>query len=278
MRLTTKTIVNLEISKNIHVIIRFYHIDDKDLINKCIRRIFCFINVFGNSKYLHRYNGAEFDILLYYAPRIITKGFQNNTNEMNEIGNKCYFNCICGYAYIDNGKFKICVSRKNGCLGLLTHELGHICELDGSHFTRTGYIFPNNRWKGWQFMVKKYFDISKNCIIGNMSEGINNGNSSVIHAMFLTFENNRKTNYFTKYYNDELIHSIEMTARLLRWYGYKSVNELLHSNDKIYTQKSQMLEYILIRCVYLLYYDKLSNWNTMDDEQYIIKFTECLLK
>lgn len=282
--LTEKTVVELELNNTAKTNITFYHKNDFDTIIKCIKRIYCMINIFGNKDNIKIYDGMTIDILLYNAPRIMTNCYKHNPKEINTIGKKCYFNCVCGYASIDNDKFKLCVTRKNGCLGLLVHELGHICELDLGRYRDGKYHFPNTRLTGWQKMVKEYFDIQSTCHIGSMTEGINNGNSSIIHAMFTAIE--RKNDHprmmpidiYRYYYEKEFVYAIEMVGKLLRWFKYNSLGELFIRRNMKYTQNSLLLEYILIRCIYLIHFDELGLFKQgdrqkdIDDKIYTIKF------
>lgn len=280
--LTTKTTVILKLNNDATVTITFYHKNDVDLIKKCIKRIYCMINVFGNKDNVKIYDGMTIDILLYYAPRIMTDKYKHDISEINELGKKCYFNCTCGYASIDNDKFKLCVTRKNGCLGLLVHELGHICELDLGKYYNGKYYFPDNRLTGWKYLVKKYFDIDKSCYVGNMTEGINNGNSSIIHAMFIALESKHSSDdlfdMYKRCYEKEFIYAIEMLGKLIKWFNYKSLKELFRRDKGKYTQKSLLLEYILLRCVYLIHFDTLGIFKKneekleTDDGMYTLQF------
>lgn len=265
-KLTTKTTVTLKIRNGVKVFVIFYHSGETELIRKCVRRIYCMINVFGSDEHLGAYNDAVFNIVLFSAPRFITKECTNHPSEMDEIGKRLYFNCTCGYAMIDGDKFKVCVTRKNGCLGLLVHELGHICHLDLSEYIGGTYAFPDKKFPKWKTIVKSEFDVMDGCNIGNLTEGINNGNSSIVHAMFLALEDTTKDNdsfeMYGHYYMREFAHSIAMVGRLLRWFKYKTLSEFISVNKRKYIQSSLLLEYIVARCVYLLHFDKLGIINT----------------
>lgn len=288
LKLTMKTDIKLKIQENIHVRIIFYHDNDLNLISKCVKRIYCILNVFVNPIHMKKYDGTFFEIYLYDASRIMTETYEKTPEEMMTIGEKGYFNCVCGYATIFRGKFQICVTRKNGCLGLLTHESGHICELDLSVFENDKYLFPFERLEEWKQVVKQTFDISNTCHIGNMNEGINNGNSSIIHAMLNALEDNlKKEKLYEKYiieYKNELIHSIEQLNLLLKWFKYNSLKELLTPKKNKYTQKSMMLEYILVRCIYLLNFNELKVFpingiiNQIDDKEYMRIFYQKMLE
>lgn len=259
------TQVRMKISNNIHVNVNIYHTkNDLILMTKCLRRIYCMLNIFGNQKYLHKYNDMTIDILMYDAPRIMTNHYQSSPNEMNDMWKEYYFNCTCGYATIHDNKFYICVSRKNTCLGLLTHELCHICELDLGYFDNDGnYQFPDEYFHSWHKYVRNNWDVDTKCYLGLFTEGINNANSSIIHAMFMALEskNPRTVSLLEKRYHKmltrEYIHDLTMVSNLLHWFKYKNLNELLVKNECKYIQHSLLLEYILLRAVYLTYFKKL---------------------
>ena len=266
-KLTTHTHVVLNITPKVTCTIDFYHKKDEKLLMKCIKRIYTMINVFGNKTHINKYDGTSFYILLFNAPRIMTAHYRKTSNEINVIGKKNYFNCTCGYASLMSNKppFTICVTRKNGCLGLLVHEMCHMCEMDLGEFKDNEYIFPYNRLSDWKQFMKTYFDLAPSCKIGNMTEGINNGNSSIIHAMFVTLENNidkqscekELINEYKQNYAKELLHSINQMLLLLQWFKYKSFNELLSKNTCKYTQTSMLFEYIIVRCIYLINFSDL---------------------
>lgn len=209
----------------------------KQLINSCIKRICCML-AFFHKNILETF--IDFNILLYYAPRIIYKEYENNVNEFNKFENLSYFNCTCGW-YINNNKHgEIFVSRINGCLGLLIHELCHLCKLDFG-----GY----NSFTQWKDYYKQH--ISK-YNPGNLSEGINNAISSIMHAVFLSCESNINYN---KYYSQEYYHCLRQCRKLIRYFKCSSLKELL--NKKIYVQIGQVFEYVVLKYIYLKNIDKL---------------------
>lgn len=285
VKLNMQTNITLTIRSDVKVHINIYHKKHERLISKCIRRIYSMLKVFGNKQYFEKYNNTYFYILMYDAPRIITQQYENNTNEINIFGKNYYFNCTNGYATI-NPPFTICVTRKNGCLGLLVHELGHICELDLGVFTNKGFEPPFERLQTWKYIVESKFDISPTCKVGNMIEGINNGHASIIHAMFNaiehTYDERELVNNYRYYYANEFVHSINQSIDLLHWFRYQSFREILWKSSGKFTQESMMLEYILVRCVYLLYFDKLEvmtrNIKPSEDNDYVAEFMKYFIK
>lgn len=283
LQLTHKSILKLHI-KNIIVNLTIFHVntyEDLVLIRKIIQRVICMIKTFTCSKKIKYYDNLQIHMYLYDAPRILPKTFTKTPDEMFDIGNKNYFNCTCGYAMHNKNNFIVCVTRKNGCLGLLTHELCHICELDLSFYdvNKHEYIIPTDRLRKWQDFVKEYFNISDECQIGNMSEGINNGNSSIIHSMFLSLESNDS---YEKYYEQEVIHDIVMLKKLFRYFQMTSVKHIFKNYHSVkFNQTSQLLEYILIRCVYLMNFEELNlltkNLLSDQDDTYFVTFVKCFI-
>jgi hypothetical protein len=70
---------------------------------------------------------------------------------------------------------------------------------------------------------------------------------------------------------------------LLKWFKYNSLKDLLTPKQNKYTQKSMMLEYILVRCIYLLHFDELKVFpiddqvNEIDDKEYLRTFYQKML-
>lgn len=284
-KLTTMTNIEMKM-EDTTIKINIYHTKNEDeIIKKCVRRIYSMIKVFGvkNKKI---YDGMEISIMLYTAPRVMTGRYKRTPEEMNNINEGCYFNCVCGYVTIEEEKFKMVVTRKNGCLGLLTHEMGHICELDLGSYDGKNYNFPNDRLKKWEMIVRKYFDVSTRTNIGKMIEGINNGNSSIIHAMFTAIEMEKKDKLRTyiKCYENEFLYAHDMLGKYMKWFRYKRMRDIYTKREKRCRQKSMMMEYILVRSIYLLNFDRLHMMKIGDDtkrikdDEYIKKFMRCMLE
>lgn len=241
--------------KNININIYY---DDKtknikSIIINIIKRINVMISLFSN---IISETNIIFDILLYYAPRIIYKNML-----MSEINNKSYFNCTCGYYNkINNNNSKIFISRLNGCLSLLTHELCHLCKLD------FGGYDTFNEWK-------EYFKTFSNSKAGYFTEGINNAISSIIHAIFLSCENKNKS--FEKYYLEEYNYSYIQCQKLIKYFNYNSLEELM--NAKTYEQYGQLFEYIILRYIYLKYINNLFHLDkNINKKQYFDLFIKLL--
>lgn len=287
LKLTHQTFVELHITPSVKCNIHFYHMKKEQLLMNYIRRIYSMLKVFVNNSHINYYNNTSFYIVLFNAPRIMSTHYNETSNDINIIGKKHYFNCTCGYASLSDKKnpFTICVTRRNGGLGLLVHEIGHICELDLGEHKHNLYNFPFNRLTDWKQLVKKFFNIEPSCKIGYMTEGINNGNSSIIHAMFTTIESgiNKESLIasFTKNYTNELLHSIKQLLLLLKWFKYTNIEVLLDKNNNDnkgckYTQTSMLLEYIFVRAIYLMNFSELNLFTrtieVKDDKKYVQKF------
>lgn len=274
--LDQETNIILRYAKDMKIYINVYHkTKEEKMIVKCINRIYSMIKFFGENSRI--YDEMEIDILLYDAPRIMSGCYKETSNEINYIGDKHYFNCACGFVRRRDSRFYMIVTRRNGCLGLLTHELCHICEMDLSENNMGDYVFSDRRFLMWGRYAKKNFDINTTCKLGNMTEGINNGNSSIIHAMFCAIESGKDVSTaYKKYLLDEISHAYEMARKLLGWFKYGDLNELLNIRKRTYTQKSQLFEYIIMRCVYLLGYSDLECFyrKRVNERKYFESFME----
>lgn len=285
MKLNMQTNITLTITPEVQVHITIYHMKHERLVYKCVKRIYSMLKVFGNKTYFKYYNNTNFYILLFDAPRIITQKYQDSTEEINLFGKNQYFNCTNGYATV-SPPFTICVTRKNGCLGLLVHELGHICELDLGVFTSKGFEPSFGRLSAWRYVQKITFDIAPTYKMGNMIEGINNGHASIIHAMFNAIEHTYDEMDLMKnyryYYAKEFVHAINQSIDLLHWFGYQSFRDILWKSKRKFTQDSMLMEYILVRCVYLLHFNKLEvftrNIKPSGDNDYIGEFMKYFIK
>ncbi len=119
-----------------------------------------------------------------------------------------------------------------------------------------------------------------------MIEGINNGHSSIIHAMFNAIEHtydeqNLRFN-FKYYYTKEFTHALNQTVDILHWFKYSSFNDILWRSDGKFTQSSMMLEYIIVRCIYLLHFDRLEimtrTIKPSTDNAYILEFMKYFIR
>lgn len=241
---------------NININIYTYDNDEEEINKKIIDRIFTMIESFYD-----RINIKEivFYILLFDAPRVITKEYENTPKEFEIFSKLSLFNCINGWFKKYENCYEIVVTRKNNCLGLLTHELCHLCQLDYG-----GYI-TFHQW--YSYHLK---NISNNP--GKFTEGINNAISTIIHSLFLNLEHNNNYNYLYA----EIKHSYKLCQKIIKYFKCSSLNELL--NKKIYNQTSQIFEYMFLRYIYLknldilfhLKYDKINNifYNKTDMNKY----------
>ena len=80
---------------------------------------------------------------------------------------------------------------------------------------------------------------------------------------------------------DERIYiSIKQCIYLLKWFGYTKFSDLYKKNKKMYTQTSPMLEYIIVRGIYLLNYGELnmmSNGTFIEDSLYFKLFIKKMI-
>lgn len=251
IKLKKHFIYNIKI-KNVAITINFYTYNDinEEILNRSIKRILTmFLSFYDKIKT----NKITFHLFLYYAPRVIIGQYNKNPNEFEYINKASLFNCINGWFFRDTDQYEIVVTRLNNCLGLLTHELCHMCGLDFG-----GY----STFQQWKQYHQKY--ISNNS--GEFTEGINNAISTVIHALFLNLENNSNHNYLY----EEIKYSYKLCQKLIKYFKCNTLKELL--DKKIYNQNSQVFEYIILRHIYLKYIDSLFHLKYKNNK-FIERFT-----
>ena len=228
-------------SLNVYI---YCNINDKIklLIKTILKRIITMFITFKNNIISNHYN---ITLLLYNAPRYINKKY-----DMEYFYEENIFNCACGW-YNEN-KNEVIVSRLNGLLGLLTHELCHLSHLDFGNY---------NLFKEYE----KLFNSFSNSNAGYFIEGINNAISTLIHCIFLSLEENKNIKEFLI---NEYKHSLNQCKLLLFYYDCKDFKELLKT--KKYKQNGQVFEYVFLKHIYL------SNFNILYhlDNNFKNKFNE----
>lgn len=245
IKLKKHFIYNLTI-KNIEITINFYTYDDIDMniLNRSVIRIKTMVNGFHNKI---KTNKIIFHLFLYYAPRVIAAQYYHNPNEFDLFNKLSMFNCVNGwFAGIDD-YYEIVVTRLNNCLGLLTHELCHMCRLDFG-----GY----ETFHEWRLYHKQHISNKP----GYFTEGVNNAISTIIHAIFLNLENNNNYNYLY----EEVKYSYKLCQNIVKYFKCNTMRELL--DKKIYNQNSQVFEYIVLKYIYLKYIDTLFHLKYADNE------------
>jgi hypothetical protein len=263
LRLTHITTTIMSLESNVTIKIHFYHIANMDpFIVKCIKRVGAMIRTFGIAGHMQLYNNLEMQLLLYDAPRIMPKTFVISPDEMNTVvSQKTWFNCVNGYTTTKGIHTYICVTRTNDALGLIVHEIGHRCRFDLGRIENGAHTWPTD--KTWANHVKAHWNIADNCNIGPIYEGYTNANATIVHAMFIALETESQPDSIERQYVNayrlEYAHAVMFVAKLLRWFRYNSLDDLLRISDlPKYTQSAYMLEYALFRIVYM------KNYTTMD--------------
>lgn len=203
--------------------------DNKILIKKILKRIITIFLTFKDNILSNHYNII---LLLYYAPRYINKKY-----DMEYFYKENIFNCTCGW--YNEMKQEVIVSRINGLLGLLTHELCHLSHLDFGNY---------NSFEEYEKLFKSF----SNSNAGYFIEGINNAISTLIHCIFLSLEENKNIKEFLK---NEYKHSLKQCKSLIDYFDCKDFKELLQS--KKYKQNGQVFEYVFLKYIYL------SNFNIL---------------
>jgi len=207
--------------------------ENKILIKKIIKRIITMFLTFKDNIISNHY---DITLLLYNAKRYINKKY-----DMEYFNKENIFNCVCGW--YNEEKKEVIVSRKNGILGLLTHELSHLSHIDFGNY---------NSFKEYE----KLFYSFSNSNVGYFIEGINNAISLLIHCIFLSLEENKNIKEFLI---NEYKHSLNQCISLIDYYNCKDFKELLQS--KKYKQNGQVFEYVFLKYIYLSNFNKLYHLN-----------------
>lgn len=246
--LTLNTIITVTFKQNQKTInVSFYYNKQsqlKHILWKTIIRIRIMVSLFHKSI---EKNIINFVILAYELPRIIPNSYVNSPNEFMKIGKEHYFNCTCGWFQSNNISHQVFVSRTNGLLGLLTHELCHLCKLDYG-----GY----DSFSQWKIYYQKNIGYNS----GEFTEGINNALSSIFHCIFLMCEDNANDlTLFIKYMNNEINNSAKLCSNILQYFRCNTLHEMM--NKHIFIQSGHVFEYIFLRHIYLTNLNKLYHLN-----------------
>ena len=141
-------------------------------------------------------------------------------------------------------KNKIIVSRTEDCIGLLTHEVLHACDIIN-------------------------VDISMNVhgIDVNFTEGYINMFASILNAYLTNIEYNSQSNLLEKLIMIELIHSIIHSSKLLRISGY-SMEEILDINNNVdWYQDAFLYEYIIVKMLLFINFEHM-----LENKNFELKF------
>ena len=214
--------------------------ETKILIKKILKRIITMFLTFKDNIISNHY---DITLLLYNAPRYINKKY-----DMEYFYKENIFNCACGW--YNEMKKEVVVSRLNGCLGLLTHELCHLSHLDFGNY---------NSFEEYENLFKSF----SNSKSGYFIEGINNAMSTLIHCIFLSLEENKNIKEFL---TNEYKHSLNQCINLIDYFNCKNFKELLQS--KKFKQNGQVFEYVFLKHIYLSNFNKLYHLNNNFKNKY----------
>ncbi len=248
-----KTLTNLcnidfnELGYNVHIKIYFSNkINNiKYIIQEILCRVYTMLYLFEVEKINY-----EIVMLLYELPRLIPYKFNKARNEINIVGELGYFNCTNGYYNRQPDKKFILITRFNDSMGLLIHELCHATGLD------IGAYETFNEWQ-------TYYNNKFNGKSGFFTEGINNANATIIHSMLLSIKYNID---FYEIFDSEVKYVYDECCKLISFYIKDPSQNIVTIHDLvgIYTQDGQMLEYNILRYVYLYYCNILYNFKNIN--------------
>lgn len=208
------------------VFLDFVYSDKSDINIKLL----LFTKIINRIKKMLTYFGSNFpeeiiniSLFLYEMPRVINF---KASEPLKDAINKGSFGIPAGVCVRDRNptsttNVNIICTRLNNILGLLVHELGHLCFLDE---TQNPDIVAFNK------VYKKLFNTK-----GELFEGINNAKASILHAAFTAKELNKP---FQKILSDEINHA-RLMVEYWRMLGCPIITD------------SQIFEYIFIRWVCL---------------------------
>jgi len=121
----------------------------------------------------------------------------------------------------------------------------------------------------------KWKENKKWTVVGEFTEGINNAMSTILHSMFLSCEEGKKWEY---YLSEEIKHSELLCGNILGYFRCDTL-EYLMNNDNVYTQTSQVFEYVFLRHIYLIHKDLWHlNGGIVNKKQYYDLFIKRLVE
>jgi len=263
--------VTMMLNADINIYIKFYYINTYDPVffKNILGRVYSMLMSKIESEegsYLNFIRDMEINFVSYYNPRSINGEYKESVDEMKTvIAESGYFNSANGFMAVKYMHPSISyITRENDMLGLTVHEMGHITSCDGRIFKKDKCI---NVKVNLNNLIKKLNISAKDGGLDTeYTEGLNSTNSSILHSLFNAIEfniikNNKYDTYalFKQFIIIEIVYALQHMVRLLRWYRFKSIDEFIGQDNKIYKQNGLMFEYIFMRAYTLLNYDKYMN-------------------
>lgn len=242
----------------------------KQIYLKSIKRINTMLTLYIDNLQINGIMKNDYTFIFLYndLDRTLKTNKKDYKSKVKDLYNNHSFYTTAGWNfnyYINNTihNFMV-VTRKKGFLGLLTHELGHCCNLDG--------IIKNYEVKEYEQFFKQ--NINKNINSGLFIEGLNNALSSVIHAIFISLESKHKISYKESISN-EIIYSYKQVYKLLKFFNCSTINDLI-INKNYYNVGDSVFEYVILRGIYFKCFEQLIHYpyNTSSTEYYN-KFIKC---
>ena len=223
--------------------------EDISLFQNLSRIIYLFIKTFGKKSNI--YNNYNIRFLLIDFPRILN----NACNSFKEIGDKGYFNNSSGVHIMS--KKELVVSRKNGLIGLLIHELIHMVGLDFclAHNVPQNSVHHVNleNWKSKWVELNNIKKIDNNLV--SFIEAICNTTSSYFLSIYNTIylcdklsSREHLLKYFKYFYYTEVIYCYINGAKLLNYFDYKTYDSFFNNtSNRLYYQNALVFEYVIMR-------------------------------
>lgn len=256
---------------NINFKLKFYFNDKSNLLPIIIKRFHCLIKMYENTERFKHItkcmNNEDFDVyfLLYPVNRHVPFKQSKNINlDLKNFKNNGTYNCSSGYTTFFGNRRHMLMTRIPECLGLLTHELGHLLGWDLSDTvvkedmcTLSGMVNNINLSNKQQHVINKLPLNNKNII---PYEVFCNTYTTILHTVCNSLEKNLNFNECLKMLNNEIIYSIYHSAKILHFNGFNSYDKFFmnsNSNKLLYYQDAALFEYTILRSFLLMNLQKM---------------------
>jgi hypothetical protein len=224
--------------RNNDIYIKIYYNDKEDIttnVFKIMRRLTLLLSLYYNKNR----KLVKFTYIFYFYNNVrISHKNKSGDDYLKELHNSEMRNFNTASGLTDSSKMEIIVSRTEDCLGLLTHEILHACDLI--------YLYddPYIKIHGIEEL--------------NLTEAFVNMFASIVNCYMVCIENN-DINNISKYILIELIHSIIHCVKLSKISGYP-LTILLNKDSNInWYQDAYMYEYIIAKMFLFLNFKDMMN-------------------